>query len=754
MVDIRPKDLPAAILPLRTGDAVIVDQGADGVRQTNPIAFTDSVAPVASQSEAQSGTDNTKRMTSLRTKQSIASEVGVTLASNSQGAKADSAVQSVNDKTGNAVSLDKNDIGLGNADNTSDSDKPVSTATQTALNAKANSSVTVAAGAGLAGGGDLTANRSLALNSASIASLAKADTSVQTVNGIAPTGGNVSVAAEEKRLQDTRTTAISESFASNVQFVETSGYSTVGDGDALYVKIPSPPSHAGWFQSSDGGVFAITKRTVKASQFGASASLSNNAPALNDALAYLKDIGGGCLELDTNDEYITSGTVGLVGFTDNIIIENTGGGVIRAAPGMSTAVMSFRGNTSGTTPSTGKLSLYGVRVNNQDGNTPPGGGAACTGLDVNYIDYLQADDYECYGGELPQNTNSDSGISTVAVRTAIINNARIRGQGDVAIYPNWDNTGTVDGYFEVNGGHFSRNQGVLAAKRNLYEVVWRGGLLLENRSGLTTQWVDNGGWVHPARNMHVSDVTFRKTLANCIQMKGNSRLFMSNCRIIDVGYEYDGSGNVGANARAISLQGSRNCKISNVYFEMSGWASNLEYAFSFSADTTGGGNILPGNNVFAGSQYRTWYRTVIGGNVGDPNLWTGENYPVGGLVPASDQNSNSVVKYNTFGDKRDYTRIGVNSSNDTFSTHILPITHSLSAVGTIAANTQSSVQSVTVAGLLPSDNVHITRLTATIANNAGISISARPVAGSVQFVVRNSTSSSVDLSDQSIRLSF
>src|SRR5690606_13909825 len=130
MVDIRPKDLPAAILPLRTGDAVIVDQGADGVRQTNPISFTDSVAPVATQSDAQTGTDNTKRMTPLRTKQSIASEVGVTLASNSQGAKADTAVQSVNGKTGNSITLDKSDVGLGNVDNTSDANKPISTATQ------------------------------------------------------------------------------------------------------------------------------------------------------------------------------------------------------------------------------------------------------------------------------------------------------------------------------------------------------------------------------------------------------------------------------------------------------------------------------------------------------------------------------------------------------------------------------------------------------------------------------------------------
>lgn len=45
------------------------------------------------------------------------------------------AVISVNGKN-KVVSLTKSDIGLGNADNTSDSDKPISTATQTALNDK------------------------------------------------------------------------------------------------------------------------------------------------------------------------------------------------------------------------------------------------------------------------------------------------------------------------------------------------------------------------------------------------------------------------------------------------------------------------------------------------------------------------------------------------------------------------------------------------------------------------------------------
>lgn len=54
-------------------------------------------------------------------------------------------VSSVNGRTG-AVSLTKSDVGLSNVNNTADADKPVSTAVQTALNAKAdaNSLATVA----------------------------------------------------------------------------------------------------------------------------------------------------------------------------------------------------------------------------------------------------------------------------------------------------------------------------------------------------------------------------------------------------------------------------------------------------------------------------------------------------------------------------------------------------------------------------------------------------------------------------------
>jgi hypothetical protein len=50
-----------------------------------------------------------------------------------------SGVTSVNTRTGE-VTIDKTDVGLGNCDNTSDANKPISTATQTALDSKASNS--------------------------------------------------------------------------------------------------------------------------------------------------------------------------------------------------------------------------------------------------------------------------------------------------------------------------------------------------------------------------------------------------------------------------------------------------------------------------------------------------------------------------------------------------------------------------------------------------------------------------------------
>lgn len=187
-----------------------MDQGAAGVNAAPPKSFLDAFAPIATQEEAEAGQDNEKRMTPLRAQQHLLAkgvpntrsviagdglmgggtlEANRTVALNSDSiaslALADSAVQSVNGKTGGSISLTKSDVGLDNVDNTSDANKPISTATQSALDSKADSSVNISTGTGLTGGGTLTENRTIALNTASIASLGKADTALQAPGGAA-----------------------------------------------------------------------------------------------------------------------------------------------------------------------------------------------------------------------------------------------------------------------------------------------------------------------------------------------------------------------------------------------------------------------------------------------------------------------------------------------------------------------------------------------------------------------------------------
>lgn len=90
MANIRIKNLPTDVLPNKN-DLIPIDGGT--TRNTTIENLVKAGRPFASQADSEVGTNATKAMNPLTTKQSIASEVGVTLASASQGAKADSAVQ-------------------------------------------------------------------------------------------------------------------------------------------------------------------------------------------------------------------------------------------------------------------------------------------------------------------------------------------------------------------------------------------------------------------------------------------------------------------------------------------------------------------------------------------------------------------------------------------------------------------------------------------------------------------------------------
>lgn len=72
-------------------DYLVFDNGQ--MRKGTFASAADAIRPVASQAEAQAGADNTKTMTPMRVKDSIAAEVNVTIASKAQGDLAATALQ-------------------------------------------------------------------------------------------------------------------------------------------------------------------------------------------------------------------------------------------------------------------------------------------------------------------------------------------------------------------------------------------------------------------------------------------------------------------------------------------------------------------------------------------------------------------------------------------------------------------------------------------------------------------------------------
>lgn len=118
-----------------------------------------------------------------------------------------------------------------------------------------------------------------------------------------------SAAGANLAAMPSRSAALIANIPASVSYVRTAGYLSAGDnGEGLYRRAGSQPSHPGKFQSADGAWWELTGRVVRAEVFGVVANNSDQSTNLQAALDYLAATGGGTLLLP-NGQMKASGLV-------------------------------------------------------------------------------------------------------------------------------------------------------------------------------------------------------------------------------------------------------------------------------------------------------------------------------------------------------------------------------------------------------------------------------------------------------------
>lgn len=251
---IRPTLLPPRANPVAS-EVVPSDNGGQ-VAGVTWAAGVNAGRPVASQAEAVAGTDSSKSMSALTTKQSIASEVGASIASKEQGDLAASAVQP-EDLALVATSGEYADL----------EGKPT---LGTAAAAAASDFAPAAAGLPAGGGTGQVLTK---------ASAGDHDSEWTSI-----------VAPPSLTDQPSKAAATLLLVPPDNSFIRTAGASTAGDGGAaLYMRAAIEPAHGGKFQSADGAWWELISDSPHLVMFdgGEGRTGAENAAAITRAASYL-----------------------------------------------------------------------------------------------------------------------------------------------------------------------------------------------------------------------------------------------------------------------------------------------------------------------------------------------------------------------------------------------------------------------------------------------------------------------------------
>lgn len=478
-------------------------------------------------------------------------------------------------------------------------------------------------------------------------------------DGAAKIKNNFQEIFEHSYVLPTAAALAAEQVPASTSSVFLAGYTTLGDrGGGVFVR--DTQSLEGRIPSGDGAYWAPMpdRDGYNVLLFGADPTNTNDSSTaiINAFKRVLRD-GGGRVFIPAGTYKIAASVYPGIMPCDVEVVFETGAKWVATSALQAPALKLY---ASATAVTSYNCKVIGANIDVSGATWLPSTQSA-TAIDTLYWDTNIIDGADLYGGEEPDNTNSDSGWSPTANNVSIITNSTIRGFRDSGIYAGGDNTSgtTGDGLtLIVDNCTISRCSAALSLKRELTQAQITNNYIYECPSGVIPAEITTPSFTHPVRNMFIEGNIFKKILANAVRFRGISRGSCIDNVFDDWGYEYDGTGSAGVNAYAVVIQGSSELDVSGNTFQLTDWPLDDHRAVLLGNVTINSTLYTQGGHRFSNNIYRDLAYGIVEGSGGTASKYLNEYFDNVTNIVAGSFHVGSVLTYWTSASKRMYVRDG------------------------------------------------------------------------------------------------